>query len=366
MTLSTRRILHLSRPQGYNGLMETKAPSSKIYQIVSWGITALIVVSLVSIAFWRLQNRSVPLMPAPAPTQVVEMPATDAEPTLVPAADLPGATAYSDFSIARNLKLKTIIPERPNYAVKTYTVQRGDSIMRIASMYKVKPETVLWANFDILDDDPHGLKPGQELRIPPTDGLYYEWQEGDSLDKVINKYETKLDDVVYWPGNKLEVANPKIKPGDWVMLPNGWRESKQQTIVSDVSVSKANCSGNTGGFGLPTGSASVSGNDYYPGHPGIDFAGNEGDSVYASDGGVVIKASGGWNGGYGNVIMIDHCNGYVTVYAHLSSFNVSAGTRVGRGSVIGYVGNTGNSFGAHLHFEVRLNGAHINPWGVFQ
>ena len=75
-------------------------------------------------------------------------------------------------------------------------------------------------------------------------------------------------------------------------------------------------------------------------------------------------ASGGWNGGYGNVIMIDHGTGYATLYAHLSQLNVSTCQSVGTGQLIGLAGNTGNSFGAHLHFEVRQGGGNINPWYV--
>ena len=75
-------------------------------------------------------------------------------------------------------------------------------------------------------------------------------------------------------------------------------------------------------------------------------------------------AQGGWNGGYGNVVMIDHGNGYLTVYGHLSQINVVPCQGVSAGSSIGLAGSTGNSTGAHLHFEVRLNGGFVNPWYV--
>ena len=80
----------------------------------------------------------------------------------------------------------------------------------------------------------------------------------------------------------------------------------------------------------------------------------------------MTMAQGGWNYGYGNVVQIDHGNGYVTVYAHLSAINVSECTPVGQGTVIGAAGNTGNSFGAHLHFEVRIGGSNINPYDIVQ
>ncbi|MCK5430763.1 MAG: M23 family metallopeptidase, partial [Anaerolineales bacterium] len=94
-----------------------------------------------------------------------------------------------------------------------------------------------------------------------------------------------------------------------------------------------------------------------------DIAAGDGAQIYAADSGVVVFS--GWaTGGYGYMIMIDHGNGYQTLYAHLSSVNVSCGQSVGRGQTIGYSGNTGNSTGAHLHFEVRFQGGFVNPWYV--
>lgn len=95
----------------------------------------------------------------------------------------------------------------------------------------------------------------------------------------------------------------------------------------------------------------------------MDIASNQGTAVYASDGGTVTLA--GWNGGYGNCIMIDHGNGYVTLYGHLSSISVSEGQSVSQGATIGAVGSTGNSTGPHLHFEVLQNGSRIDPEQFF-
>lgn len=98
-------------------------------------------------------------------------------------------------------------------------------------------------------------------------------------------------------------------------------------------------------------------------HTGLDIASNQGTAVYASDGGTITLA--GWNGGYGNCIMIDHGNGYVTLYGHLSSIAVSEGQSVNQGDTIGAVGSTGNSTGPHLHFEVIQNGSRIDPEQFF-
>ena len=94
-------------------------------------------------------------------------------------------------------------------------------------------------------------------------------------------------------------------------------------------------------------------------HAGMDFSANVGTSVYATGNGTVQKA--GWDGLYGNSIMIDHGFGYVTRYAHLSKILVKTGQKVVRGEVIGEVGSTGKSTGPHLHYEVHLKGQIMNP-----
>lgn len=94
-------------------------------------------------------------------------------------------------------------------------------------------------------------------------------------------------------------------------------------------------------------------------HPGLDIAADVGTPIMAAADGVVVSSD--WNGGYGRQIMIDHGNGIVTLYAHNSENAVSAGQRVKKGQLIGYVGSTGYSTGPHVHYEVRVNGTAVNP-----
>lgn len=103
-------------------------------------------------------------------------------------------------------------------------------------------------------------------------------------------------------------------------------------------------------------------------HRGIDIAASSGTAVYAAGDGTVIKASYGWGGGYGNRIWIDHGNGVITTYNHLKdgSFKVSSGQRVDKGDTIAGVGSTGYSTGAHLHFEIWVNGDTVNPMQYLQ
>ena len=96
-------------------------------------------------------------------------------------------------------------------------------------------------------------------------------------------------------------------------------------------------------------------------HTGIDIGAGTGSNICAAESGTVILAAYGWNGGYGNYMIVSHGNGVTTRYAHASALYVTAGQTVTKGQVIGAVGTTGNSTGPHLHFEVRINGSHQNP-----
>jgi murein DD-endopeptidase MepM/ murein hydrolase activator NlpD len=338
------------------------------FAIMSWAVTLVLVAGMILGAFKWKQSRSGTQILAPIPTA-----ASDENPPQVAMPALGGPEAF--VSIEREIQIKTNVPaDKPRYDLEEYRVVRGDSIFAISESYKLQAETVLWANYDVLQDDPHSLAPGQVLTIPPTDGIYYQWKENDTLESVANEFNASIDDILNYPGNDIDLADPVIDSGSWVMLPGGEREFVQwlvPTIASGASgtssTSQSACGGGAvggGGFVWPADAHSLSGNDYWSGHLGIDIAAGEGASVYAADSGVVTMAQGGYNYGYGNVIQIDHGNGYSTVYAHLSTYFVSVCQSVGAGTQIGTSGSTGNAQGAHLHFEVRQNGGFINPWFV--
>jgi len=341
-----------------------KITNSRWFNLASWGITAVLVAGMLGFAYVRMQDPSDAVAVAPAGD------ATPEDPQVVSPAAAVSISWLQQPAIERKLRLKTIIPQRPRYELLMHTVQRGDSITAIAREFSIKPDTLLFANYNVLEDSPDGLRPGQELNIPPTDGILYQWKNGDTLDKIAGKYEANPDDVLGWPGNKIDLTDPKIKAGQWVMLPGGTRASLAKVIetaggAKGVSGCPAGAVGR-GIFSWPAGNHFVSGNDYSGGHQGIDIAANEGDAILAADSGVVSMSQDGWNYGYGNVIQINHGNGFVTMYAHLSMRNVTQCQSVFGGQLIGASGNTGNSFGAHLHFEIRLNGSHVNPWGYLQ
>ncbi len=269
-------------------------------------------------------------------------------------------------------------PRRARVEVLRYTVQPGDSVFAIADRFTIEPETVLWGNYETLEDDPHLLRPGQELNILPLDGTYYEWKPGDSLTGVADFFGVDAGSIIDWPGNRLDSQAPTVGEGAWLVVPGG-RRALRTWVVPTIARGSAGvgtafgpggCSGDfsggavgTGGFIWPTGNHYVSGNDYWAGHLAIDIAAGTGAGVWAADSGVVVYA--GWsNGGYGNLVMIDHGNGWLTVYAHLSTVQVACGQSIAQGSSIGAAGSTGNSTGAHLHFETRSGGGFVNPWFV--
>lgn len=282
--------------------------------------------------------------------------------------------------VSRTAMLHTVFPERPRLDVITYLVEVGDSLFGIADKFNLKPETILWGNFDVLQDDPHRLAPEQELNIPPVDGTLYEWHEGDGLNGVAKFFGVGAEDILQWPGNQLDPSmdpqNPDIEPGTLLIVPGGRREliswSAPRITRANPAVAKILGPGacgsivdgavGTGAFIYPTTTTHLSGFDYSSVHPGIDLAGREGNAIFASDSGVVVYS--GWNEwGYGYVVVVDHGTGWQTLYAHLSTINVGCGQSVIQGDVIAGMGSTGNSSGPHLHFEMMHDDyGKVNPW----
>lgn len=339
-----------------------------------WLIAASLVLLVVYLG-WRVKETAA-ATPIPSVEEEKSAPTLSLETV---SAEMPAFNFSSGLiAIRRETILNTIIPSRPREDVVEYTVEKGDSVFGIAKKFNIKPETVLWANEDQLNDSPDMLSPGMVLKIPPIDGVYYQWKENDSLTSVADQFKAKVEDIINWPGNKMDLTNPEVQVDQWIMVVGGEREFRSW-IVPQIARGKSGvsksvygpgaCEGNydgaygSGWFAWPSASHVLSGNDFWSGHLGIDIAAFVGDPVYASDSGVVVFA--GWStGGYGNMVMIDHGNGYQTVYGHLSAVGVGCGQSVYQGNYIGSAGSTGNSTGPHLHFEIRLWGEFINPWYV--
>ncbi|MBL8100484.1 MAG: M23 family metallopeptidase [Anaerolineales bacterium] len=310
-------------------------------------------------------------------------PPSQAGSEIVSIESVPALDVAINEGISRSAQIHTNIPSRPRNEMSTYVVQEGDTVFGIAGKFGLEPQTILWGNYSVLLDNPHALRPGQELTILPVDGVYWEWLGGIPFGSWAEFYGVTAADIIEYPGNNIDADaigdyyNANIPVGTWLIIPDGKRDFVSWSAPLGVTrenpasarvLGAGACdpvSGGAVGYGYfvyPSNNHYLSGFDYSPetNHSGVDFAGNTGEAVYASDAGVIVYA--GWNDyGYGNMIMIDHGNGFQTLYAHLSALNVGCGQSVGQGDVIGAIGNTGRSSGSHLHFEI-MAGTKVNPW----
>lgn len=269
-----------------------------------------------------------------------------------------------DSSLSPDLNPLTFKPSSPAHEFQIYRVERGDTPVGIAEQFGIKPETLLGGN-PFLSEVSNALQTGTELIILPIDGLIHEAAPGDTLEAIAQRYGVSIEDIIAYEPNNLAFPY-RLLPNTQIVVPGAVREL---FVWNPPTIAEVNSSFEgrgvqplivgTGTFVWPITSRNFT-QYFWFGHPGIDVAQVEGAPVVASDTGTVTFA--GWNiYGYGNLIVVNHGNGYETFYAHLSGINVTSGQIVYQGNVIGAVGNTGNSSGPHLHFEVRLNTNRDDP-----
>lgn len=228
--------------------------------------------------------------------------------------------------------------------ISVYTVRDGDSLSMIAEMFDVTTNTILWAN-----DLPNAkaIKPGQTLVILPVAGIRHVVKSGDTIASIAKKYEGNAEEIVSY--NQLD-ADVQLAVGATVIVPGGaLHAAPPKPVTPSRTTARA---GGSGDFSHPApGTIKTQG---IHGYNAVDFAGAVGTAIRAAAAGeVIVSKSSGWNGGYGQYIVVRHPNGSQTLYAHLSSNGVGVGAYVEAGQVIGAMGNTGRSTGPHLHFEVR-------------
>jgi len=216
-----------------------------------------------------------------------------------------------------------------------YTVQPGDTVSGIAQRYGLHVATLVNRN-NLSTAEIESIKPGKTIVIPPQD-------TSDSKDWLVALNKQKEEERV-----KALVARQRA-----ATLSRSSSRSSARTGYSGVAGLN---------FIVPIHHNGISRGLILDVHYGIDYRANIGTPVMAAQTGKVVQTTGGWGGGFGNSILVDHGNGLTTRYAHLSRISVRVGRIVSRGQVIGYSGNTGNSTGPHLHFETRLHGRAINPF----
>lgn len=276
-----------------------------------------------------------------------------------------------------------------------YTVRSGDTLGGIAARYGISTETLTGAN---------GLratsmiKEGQVLKVLPVDGVLYTTDTDTSIQDIAKKYN--LDPVIIANQNDL-ADDAQILKGSQLIIP-GLKNSDVRTMIADTTLSptpstsispatqkktsispakddkkkstsavkktapavEATEQGSS--FVWPAASPVIT-QKFHSGHPAIDICYTKGDhttAIVAVKGGKVIKAQGGYNGGYGNMVIIDHGDGLRTLYAHMRELYVTPGQEVKAGQAVGWMGKTGRVYGRtglHLHFEVIKNNVRMNP-----
>ena len=252
----------------------------------------------------------------------------------------------------------TLIPERPRMDIVMHTVVAGDTLYAVAQKYGLRAETLIWANN--MEQNPDLLRLGQKLVVLPINAVYHTVAAKDTIESIAKQYKAKPADIIAHKGNNLDPKNPAIKVGQKLLVPGGSKPILQKMVKIYSGAVPANASKGTGRFVWPASGRITQG--FKPYHRALDIAGWTGAQIKAADSGYVIDA--GWNDtGYGNYVVVDHRNGFQTLYGHLSRILVNAGTSVGKGTVIGLMGSTGRSTGPHLHFEVRQRGVPLNPFG---
>ncbi|MCP5098477.1 MAG: peptidoglycan DD-metalloendopeptidase family protein [Chloroflexi bacterium] len=269
----------------------------------------------------------------------------------------------NDNSLMPSLNPRTYQVQLPDHDFEIYVVERGETPNQIADKHNISAETLLGGN-PRLSQESNALQAGAELIILPVDGVLHTVQPGETLESISELYDVPVAEIVAVESNLLEYPFYRLVPEAQLLIPGAkigqfyWTAPKSVAGVGDGQWAVVG----TNTYVWPINGRCLS-QYYWAGHPAIDVGLSEGSAVVASDRGTVTYAS--WAAGsyfdYGNLIVINHGNGYETLYAHLSSIAVYPGQIVQQGEYIGGTGNTGRSSGPHIHFEIRQNDFRDNP-----
>jgi murein DD-endopeptidase MepM/ murein hydrolase activator NlpD len=296
-----------------------------------------------------------PLLSAPVlRTSFVEPPA----PTVAPPVEEDAPPVLTRPSPPPAANPEVDLEEATRRQIITYTVRTGDTVSGVASHFGLDFNTLMWSNPSI-EAVPDLLKLGQELIVLPVDGAYHTVVSGDTLESIADYYKVTVEDIVNYELNKVP-DDGGLPIGLKLVIPGGKKPYIPRVVEHYAGPIPENAERGTGLFGWPTSGRITCGFNCYQGHHAIDIGNVAGTPIYAADSGYVAKV--GWSEiGYGKMILIDHGNGFQTLYGHLHVILAEQGTSVAKGTLIGRIGDTGNATGPHLHFEIRLNGKNRNP-----
>ena len=293
-------------------------------------------------------------------------------------------TIYTDYNTLANYLLYG-----KNQTGTEYTVQAGDTIENVAFNNKISPEEVLISNTS-LTSTTNLLYPGQKLKIIETNPQISVVEESYVVEDIESQFPTEerydsnaaigVDKVIQNGENGLERVSQRVKKVNGII---NYVDPESKTVLK-APISKIVLKGtkyipdvgSTTSWGWPTDSGWTLSSGYVwrtspitgrrELHGGLDISGTGyGSNIYASNNGRVKEA--GYHYSYGNHVIIDHNNGYLTLYAHMSKINVKVGQVVARGDVIGFVGMTGAATGPHLHYEIwkGCDYCRINPMSMY-
>ncbi|MGB6838945.1 MAG: M23 family metallopeptidase [Microgenomates group bacterium] len=277
--------------------------------------------------------------------------------------DIPSTSTVLSAATIGDPATTTLISEKMRDKVIEYVVTEGDTVSTIAEKFGVSVDSIRWQN-NLGSKDT--IKAGQTLEVLPVTGVSHKVIKGDTVYSIAKKFDTSPQGIVDFPFNSfVNDETFELAIGQVVIVPDGIPPKAAPTtprirqITPDAGTVVA-----SGTFVWPVGGTITQRFVWY--HKGIDIANKAAPNILAADSGKVVIA--GWPDGYGygSRVMIDHGNGYKTLYAHLSRVYVVPGQTVARGDAIGKMGSTGRSTGVHLHFEVIRNGVYLNPLSVLQ
>lgn len=236
--------------------------------------------------------------------------------------------------------------------ISVYEVKKGDTLADVAKLFNVSVNTIVWAN----NLTSRTISKGDTLVILPITGIKHTVKKGETISTIAKRYRADADDVASYNGVSVDSS---LALGDTIIVPDGEIEIVQSPKPKSSTKNKKSKILDTFAYSAPGGFFTrpvVSGRKTQGihGHNGIDIGAAPGTPVIAAASGrAIVVKMGGYNGGYGNMIIITHEKGIQTVYAHLRDIYITQGASVTQGQPIGEVGNTGKSTGPHLHFEVR-------------
>lgn len=229
-----------------------------------------------------------------------------------------------------------------------YKIQKGDMIGKLAENFGLNQGTLVSVNGI---KNSRAIYPGDLIKVPNQDGIMHKVQSGETIEKIAEKYSVEANGITV----ANELFSEKINAGSQVFVPGAKLDYAQlQEINGDLFIWPIR-GRITSRYGYRI--SPVSGRRAF--HTGIDLGAPTGVPIKAAMSGRVVSA--GYNNVFGNYVVLAHHSNYRTLYGHMSSIRSKSGAYVRTGEVIGYVGNTGQSTGSHLHFTVYKNGVTINP-----